>query len=68
MTGDGDDIVLAGDGDDVVDVGNGDNVVLGDLGAVRPASLAATSDPGFGGDDEITAGGGDRHRAGRRRG
>jgi hypothetical protein len=38
------------------DVGDGDNVVLGDLGFVIAGLLMETSDPGFGGDDEITAG------------
>ena len=36
-----------------------DNVVLGDLGVVALRVLMATTDPGFGGDDEIITGDGD---------
>ena len=57
--GDGNDIVLAGDGDDDVDAGDGNNVVLGDLGVVLVGIVMATTDPGFGGDDEIITGDGD---------
>ncbi len=57
--GDGNDIVLAGDGDDDVDAGDGNNVVLGDLGFVLIGFVMATTDPGFGGDDQIITGDGD---------
>ena len=62
--GAGDDVVLAGDGDDFVVAGNGDNVVLGDHGEVLATFFAEvtivdalTTEPGAGGDDDITTGG-----------
>ncbi|GGE38882.1 hypothetical protein [Actibacterium pelagium] len=63
--GDGDDYVILGDGSELADLGNGNNVVIGDSGQITgdtgqtvlgSSPLVETSDPDFGGNDDITTG------------